>query len=92
MTADIAARLAAAGIRVKPLDWENDNWYCRIRAKTPVGDYVIWWGYNGGKHSLRFDDCAVTEHADIEAAKLDAQSDYESRILAQLECTPQEKE
>ncbi len=70
---------------VAPLVWANDNWHSRIRAKTTVGDYLIWWGYNGEKHSLRFADHAVTEHENTVAAQAAAQADCAARIIAALD-------
>lgn len=82
--AEAAEARADAAVKVKPLVWENDNWTFRVRAKASIGDYVIWWGYNGEKHSLRFDDRAVTEHHTLEAAKAAAQADHDARIRAAI--------
>lgn len=81
----LAARVKALeAATVKPLVWEGDNWKSRIRAKTSIGDYVLWWGYGGEKHSLRYRDEALTEYTTLEAAKAAAQADYDARILSAL--------
>jgi hypothetical protein len=88
--ADAIAAIPAApvSVGVKALPWVNDNWHSRIRAKTTIGDYVVWWGYKGECATLRLKDDPVTEHHSIEAAKAAAQADYAARILAALDVQP----
>jgi len=73
-------RAEAAGVKVKPLEWDGD----RHRAKTIVGNYSI-------SKSIIFDgwlwalDGVLTEVAPSEdEAKAAAQADYERRILSAL--------
>ena len=83
---DTAARLAAAGLKVKPLEWKHleetltfyaswNNDYCRIEDRSQHGKgFVIRYAPTG---------VDATERS-LEAAKAAAQADYEARILAAL--------
>jgi hypothetical protein len=84
---DVAERLRAAGLAVKPLEWQevegaDDDMLWEARAR-PYGyaigcDRSYWW---------QDDDAIWTKPASaptLEAAKAAAQADYEARVLAAL--------
>lgn len=82
-----AERLAAAGLRVKLLEWEGDpRWPNTSWARGVCGEYQIS-EEDEGLWCLRLaESCAYYQRLDD--AKAGAQLDYDTRILAALEDAP----
>ena len=79
MTNTVKQRLADAGLRVKPLEWDDGCYFGSFRVSTLCGNFQITridglWFYKG--------KCFLDG---LESAELAAQADYEARILAALE-------
>jgi hypothetical protein len=82
---DVAERLRAAGLAVKPLEWGTRLMRTGVtihKAETPFGEYMAgidlhkipYWMFGEESHDTK----------SLKAAKAGAQADYESRILAAL--------
>jgi len=80
---DVAERLRAAGVAVKPLEWAD--WSARHRIMVTAEGYRITQRHFPDMHF-----CVERNGKDnmtaptLEAAKAAAQADYEARVLAAL--------
>ena len=84
-----AEKLAAAGLRVKPLEWEKVHdampGMTVYTADSPFGHYNTGVDLAGIPYWTHVPTEVGEDCSGIEAAKAAAQADYEARILAALE-------
>lgn len=91
-----AIRAEGAGVKVKPLVWENDGFWSSgpnegwlEEAKTPFGwGYSIEIGRDGNFMADSTFEWSSTGLDTPDQAKAAAQADYERRILSALEPAP----
>jgi hypothetical protein len=82
---DVADRLRAAGMAVKPLEWQDDYSQIPENAVSGLGmvRYTIVLHFIG-MNEMVFRLKGLSDFSTLEAAKAAAQRDYESRILAAI--------
>ena len=78
-------KLAAAGLRVKPLEWKD--WSARHRVIVVAQEYTITQRHFPDMHFVieRLGRKPLPPSDTLEAAKAAAQADYEARILSAVE-------
>ncbi len=84
---DIAERLARAGLRVKPLEWVNDE--DRVCAYTPIGHYSLvkdgnWFRCFSDHGELR-DRPSYGPFENEAAARAAAEADNSARAYGMME-------
>lgn len=76
------------GVKVKPLEWVKGGGGNDWRADTAIGAYAIcaFTSDKGDKLTVRLSGLHISDRwlTTVEAAKADAQADYDARILAAL--------
>ena len=88
---DAAARLAAAGLKIKPLEWQDFECLGAKASAYYQANYLIqrWSGREQFEVALSYPGYQTGYdgprwHDTLEAAKAAAQADYKARILAAL--------
>lgn len=78
-----AEQLAAMGVRVKPLVWDEGGYMC-TGADSIVGRFEISWGYVATRVYLQSPGNA-SWFPSVELAKAAADADHISRVCAAIE-------
>jgi hypothetical protein len=87
MSDDIKQRLAAAGLRVKPLVWEVSR-YPNGTTRHTAGEYRIWDSHKG--YEVYFGGQYNADHTttDFDEAKSLCQAEHERRVFQMMEEVP----